>query len=61
VRGRALPSDLAMGTAWAAALGSATQALAPGAPGLVTGAVAAGGAAVAAGAWRGEASTRPGS
>jgi eukaryotic-like serine/threonine-protein kinase len=59
VRGRALPADLAMATAWAAALGAATQALAPGAPGLVTGTVAAGGAALAAGAWRGEASTRP--
>jgi hypothetical protein len=67
VRGRAFALDLVGATAWAAGLGSATQAIAaaltwphpPGATlsmrGLVAGAVAAGGLAVAARASRGEA------
>jgi eukaryotic-like serine/threonine-protein kinase len=48
VRGRVFAIDLVAATAWAAALGSATQAVAPGMRGLVAGAVAAGGLAVAA-------------
>jgi hypothetical protein len=64
VRGRAFALDLVGATVWAAALGSATQAVAaalawPGGPpamrGLVAGAVAAGAVAVAARASRGEA------
>jgi hypothetical protein len=58
VRGRLFAVDLVAATAWAAALGSATEALAPGMRGLVTGAVAAGGLAVAARASRGEAHSR---
>jgi hypothetical protein len=62
VRGRTFAVDLVGATAWAAALGSATEAAAaalawPGGPptmrGLVAGAVAAGALAVAAGASRG--------
>jgi eukaryotic-like serine/threonine-protein kinase len=52
VRGRLFALDLVAATAWAAALGSATQAVAPGMRGLVAGAVAAGGVAVAARAIR---------
>jgi hypothetical protein len=52
VRGRVFAVDLVAATAWAAAVGSATQALAPGMRGLVAGAVAAGGLAVAARAIR---------
>jgi hypothetical protein len=52
VRGRVFAIDLVAATAWAAALGSATQAVAPGMRGLVAGAVAAGGLAVAARAIR---------
>jgi eukaryotic-like serine/threonine-protein kinase len=52
VRGRLFAVDLLAATAWAAALGSATQAVAPGMRGLVAGAVAAGGLAVAARAIR---------
>jgi eukaryotic-like serine/threonine-protein kinase len=52
VRGRFFAVDLVAATAWAAALGSATQAVAPGMRGLVAGAVAAGGLAVAARAMR---------
>jgi hypothetical protein len=52
VRGRVFAVDLVAATAWAAALGSATQAVAPGMRGLVAGAVAAGGIAVAARAIR---------
>jgi hypothetical protein len=52
VRGRLFAVDLVAATAWAAALGSATQAVAPGIRGLVAGAVAAGGLAVAAEAIR---------
>jgi eukaryotic-like serine/threonine-protein kinase len=58
VRGRVFAVDLVAATAWAAALGSATQAVAPGMRGLVAGAVAAGGLAVAARASRGEAHSR---
>ena len=58
VRGRVFAVDLVAATAWAAALGSATQAVAPGLHGLVAGAVAAGGVAVAARASRGEAHSR---
>ena len=58
VRGRVFALDLVAATAWAAALGSATQAVAPGMRGLVAGAVAAGGLAVAARASRGEAHSR---
>ena len=58
VRGRVFALDLVAATAWAAALGSATQAVAPGMHGLVAGAVAAGGLAVAARASRGEARSR---
>jgi eukaryotic-like serine/threonine-protein kinase len=58
VRGRLFALDLVGATAWAAALGSATQAVAPGMRGLVAGAVAAGGLAVAARASRGEARRR---
>jgi hypothetical protein len=58
VRGRVFAIDLVAATAWAAGLGSATQALAPGMRGLVVGAVAAGGLAVAARASRGEAHSR---
>jgi len=67
VRGRRLPADLVGATVWAAALGSATQAVAgalawdgaaPTMRGLVLGAVAAGGLAVAAAASRGEAWSR---
>jgi eukaryotic-like serine/threonine-protein kinase len=52
VRGRVFAIDLVGATAWATALGSATQAVAPGMRGLVAGAVAAGGLAVAARAIR---------
>jgi len=52
VRGRVFAVDLVAATAWAAALGTATQAVAPGMRGLVAGAVAAGGLAVAARATR---------
>jgi hypothetical protein len=58
VRGRLFAVDLVGATAWAAGLGSATQAVAPGMRGLVAGAVAAGGLAVAARASRGEADSR---
>jgi eukaryotic-like serine/threonine-protein kinase len=58
VRGRVFALDLVGATAWAAGLGSATQAVAPGMRGLVAGAVAAGGLAVAARASRGEAHSR---
>jgi hypothetical protein len=58
VRGRLFAVDLVAATAWAAALGSATQAVAPGMRGLAAGAVAAGGLAVAARASRGEAQSR---
>jgi hypothetical protein len=58
VRGRVFAIDLVAATAWAAGLGSATQAVAPGMRGLVAGAVAAGGLAVAARASRGEAHSR---
>ncbi len=58
VRGRVFALDLVGATAWAAGLGSATQAVAPGMRGLVAGAVAAGGIAVAARASRGEARRR---
>jgi eukaryotic-like serine/threonine-protein kinase len=60
VRGRRLAVDLVGASAWAAALGSATQAVAqalswqPTMRGLVAGAVVAGGVAVAAAASRGE-------
>jgi hypothetical protein len=52
VRGRVFAVDLVGATIWAAALGSATQAVAPDMRGLVVGAVAAGGLAVAARAIR---------
>jgi eukaryotic-like serine/threonine-protein kinase len=52
VRGRLFAVDLVAATAWAAALGSATQAVAPGMRGLAAGAVAAGGLAIAARAIR---------
>ncbi len=61
VRGRLLAADVACATAWAAGLGSATQAIAdtlswaPTMRGLVAGAVVAGGLAVAFAASRGEA------
>ena len=61
VRGRALAADVVGATVWAAALGSATQAVAdtlswqPTMRGLVAGAVVAGGLAVAFAASRGEA------
>ena len=58
VRGRVFAVDLVGATMWAAALGSATQAVAPGMRGLVAGAVAAGGVAVAARASRGETHSR---
>jgi len=58
VRGRVFAIDLLAASAWAAALGSATQAVAPEMRGLVAGAVAAGGLAVAARASRGEARSR---
>jgi hypothetical protein len=58
VRGRIFALDLVAATMWAAALGSATQAVAPGMRGLVAGAVAAGGVAVAARASRGETHSR---
>src|SRR4051794_34911599 len=58
VRGRVFALDLAGATVWAAALGSATQAVAPGMRGLVAGAVAAGGLAIGARASRGEATAR---
>jgi hypothetical protein len=64
VRGRRLAVDIVAATAWAAALGSATQAVAealswqPAMRGLVAGAVVAGGLAVAAAASRGETHTR---
>jgi hypothetical protein len=58
VRGRLFAADLVGATAWAAGLGSACQAVAPGMRGLVAGAVAAGGVAVAARASRGEAHGR---
>ena len=58
VRGRVFALDLVGATIWAAALGSATQAVAPEMRGLVAGAVAAGGLAVAARASRGEARSR---
>ena len=52
VRGRVFALDLVGATIWAAALGSATQAVAPEMRGLVAGAVVAGGLAVAARATR---------
>ena len=61
VRGRVFAADVVGATAWAAALGSATQAIAgtlswqPTMRGLVAGAVVAGGLAVAFAASRGEA------
>ncbi len=58
VRGRVLALDVVAATAWAAGLGSATQAVAPGMRGLVAGAVAAGGVALAARASRGETAPR---
>jgi hypothetical protein len=64
VRGRRLAVDLVGASAWAAALGSATQAVAqalswqPTMRGLVAGAVVAGGLAVATAASRGEAYAR---
>ena len=58
VHGRVFALDLVGATVWAAALGSATQAVAPEMRGLVAGAVAAGGLAVAARASRGEARSR---
>jgi len=58
VRGRVFALDLVGATIWAAALGSATQAVAPEMRGLVAGAVAAGGLAVAARASHGEARSR---
>jgi eukaryotic-like serine/threonine-protein kinase len=64
VRGRLLAADVVGATAWAAALGSATQAVAdtlswqPTMRGLVAGAVVAGGLAVAFAASRGEAYQR---
>jgi eukaryotic-like serine/threonine-protein kinase len=64
VRGRTFPVDLVAATAWAAGLGSATQAIAgtlasqPSMRGLVAGAVVAGGLAVAIAASRGEAYAR---
>jgi eukaryotic-like serine/threonine-protein kinase len=58
VRGRVFALDLVGATIWAAALGSATQAVAPEMRGLVAGAVAAGGLAVAARASRGETRSR---
>ena len=64
VRGRVLAADLVGATAWAATLGSATQAIAgtlswqPTMRGLVAGAVAAGGLAVVFAASRGEAYVR---
>jgi len=64
VRGRVLAADVVGATAWAAALGSATQAVAdtlswqPTMRGLVAGAVVAGGLAVAFAASRGEAYLR---
>src|SRR4051794_22312352 len=58
VRGRVFAVDLVAATAWAAALGSATQGVAPGMRGLYAGPVAAGGLAVAARASRGEARSR---
>jgi hypothetical protein len=60
VRGRLLAADVVGATVWAAALGSATQAVAgtlswqPTMRGLVAGAVVAGGLAVAFAASRGE-------
>jgi hypothetical protein len=65
VRGRVFAVDLVGATVWAAALGSATQAVAPDMRGLVAGAVAAGGLAIAARAIRprppSEARSRPAS
>jgi eukaryotic-like serine/threonine-protein kinase len=67
VRGRALAADVVGATAWAAGLGSATQAVAgglswqPAMRGVVAGAVVAGGMAVAAAASRGDAYRRSGS
>jgi eukaryotic-like serine/threonine-protein kinase len=64
VRGRRLAVDIVGASAWAAALGSATQAVAqalswqPTMRGLVAGAVVAGGLAVASAASRGEAYAR---
>jgi hypothetical protein len=64
VRGRRLAVDIVAASAWAAALGSATQAVAqalswqPTMRGLVAGAVVAGGLAVATAASRGETYTR---
>jgi eukaryotic-like serine/threonine-protein kinase len=64
VRGRRLAADIIGATAWAAALGSATQAVAqtlswqPTMRGLVAGAALSGGLAVAVAASRGEAHTR---
>jgi hypothetical protein len=64
VRGRLLAADVVGATAWAAALGSATQAVTdtlswqPTMRGLVAGAVVAGGLAVAFAASRGEAYQR---
>jgi eukaryotic-like serine/threonine-protein kinase len=64
VRGRLLAADVVGATAWAAALGSATQAVAdslswqPTMRGLVAGAVVAGGLAVAFAASRGDAYRR---
>lgn len=67
VRGRTLAADVVAATAWAAGLGSATQAVAgalswqPAMRGVVAGAVVAGGLAVAAAASRGDAYQRSGS
>jgi hypothetical protein len=58
VRGRLLAVDVVAATAWAAGLGSATQAVAPGMRGLVAGAVAAGGVALVARASRRETAPR---
>jgi eukaryotic-like serine/threonine-protein kinase len=64
VRGRTLAVDIVGASAWAAGLGSVTQAVAqalswqPTMRGLVAGAVVAGGVAVAAAASRGEAHAR---
>ena len=61
VRGRVFALDLVGATIWAAALGSATQAVAPEMRGLVAGAVAAGGSPsprARAAASRGEARSR---
>jgi eukaryotic-like serine/threonine-protein kinase len=67
VRGRTLATDVVGATAWAAGLGSATQAVAgalswqPAMRGVVASAVVAGGLAVVAAASRGDAYQRSGS